>query len=166
MKITSQSAHNFQLSAFRDHCRIPWTDDNSALQRSLDAGVSMWEKATNWYLRATTVEIAREAADLIQVEWEVLKPVLSIEQALAPDAPILHEGQETLGTVEMPEIDSNITNHVLFEGGDLQAGFAQADVIVEGWFETPMVHQGYIEPHACLANAREVRESQLFEVRL
>ena len=58
MQITSQSAHNFQLSAFRDHCRIPWSDDNSALQRSLDAGVSMWEKATNWYLRATTVEIA------------------------------------------------------------------------------------------------------------
>ena len=58
MKITSQSAHNFQLSAFRDHCRIPWTDDNSALQRSLDAGVSMWEKATNRYLRATAIEIA------------------------------------------------------------------------------------------------------------
>lgn len=58
MEITSQTAHSFQLSAFRDHCRIPWTDDNAALQRSLDAGVSMWEKATNWYTRATTIEIA------------------------------------------------------------------------------------------------------------
>ena len=58
MEITSQTAHSFQLSAFRDHCRIPWTDDNSALQRSLDAGVSMWEKVTNWYTRATTIEIA------------------------------------------------------------------------------------------------------------
>ena len=58
MKITSQSAHNFQLAAFRDHCRIPWSDDNSALQRSLDAGVTLWETITNWYTRATTVEIA------------------------------------------------------------------------------------------------------------
>ena len=58
MKITSQSAHNFQLAAFRDHCRIPWSDDNSALQRSLDAGVTLWETMTNWYTRSTTVEIA------------------------------------------------------------------------------------------------------------
>ena len=58
MKITSQSAHNFQLAAFRDHCRIPWSNDNSALQRSLDAGVTLWETITNWYTRATTVEIA------------------------------------------------------------------------------------------------------------
>jgi len=58
MKITSQSAHNFQLAAFRDHCRIPWSDDNSALQRSLDAGVTLWETMTNWFTRATTVEIA------------------------------------------------------------------------------------------------------------
>jgi len=57
MKITSQSAHNFQLAAFRDHCRIPWSDDNSALQRSLDAGVTLWETMTNWFTRATTVEI-------------------------------------------------------------------------------------------------------------
>ena len=92
---------------------------------------------------------------LVEVEWEVLKPVLSIEEALAPGAPILHEGQPTMGDGEKPEGDSNITNQILFEGGDLDAGFAEADVIVEGTFETSMVHQGYIEPHATLANARE-----------
>jgi CO/xanthine dehydrogenase Mo-binding subunit len=106
-------------------------------------------------IAATTVDIAREAAELVEVEWEVLKPVLSIEEALAPGAPILHEGQPTMGDGEKPEGDSNITNQILFEGGDLDAGFAEADVIVEGTFETSMVHQGYIEPHATLANARE-----------
>jgi len=104
---------------------------------------------------AATREIAEEAGKLIEVEFEVLKPVLSIEEALAPDAPILHEGQEVQGAGDKPEGDSNITNQVLFEGGELDAGFAEADVVVEGLFETPMVHQGYIEPHACLANARE-----------
>ncbi len=104
---------------------------------------------------ATSVEIAREASELIEVEWEVLKPVLSVAEALAPDAPILHEGQETLGAGPKPDHDNNITNQIVFEGGDIEAGFSQADVIVEGEFETPMVHQGYIEPHACLANTRE-----------
>lgn len=107
-------------------------------------------------IAASTLEIAREAAKLIEVEWEVLKPVLSLAEALAPDAPILHEGQGTEGQGDsLPEGDSNITNQLSFEGGDLDAGFAEADVIVEGTFETPMVHQGYIEPHACLANYRE-----------
>ncbi len=104
---------------------------------------------------ATTVEAAREAADLIRVEWEVLKPVLSIREALAADAPILHEGQATEGPLEAPPGDNNVTNQICFDGGDLEAGFAEADIIVEGEFETPMVHQGYIEPHACLANSRE-----------
>lgn len=58
MEITAQTAHSFQLSEFRDHCRIPWTDDDPALQRSLDAGVTLWERSTNWFLRNTTVSIA------------------------------------------------------------------------------------------------------------
>ena len=104
---------------------------------------------------ATTELAAREAGKLIKVEWEVLTPVMSLEQALAKDAPILHEEQETKGDHPTPEGNSNIANQVCFEGGDIAAGFEEADVIVEGHFETPMVHQGYIEPHACLANVRE-----------
>ena len=113
-------------------------------------------------IAASTVEIAREAAELIDVEWEVLKPVLTLDEALAPDAPILHEGQETMGGGDKPEGDSNISNQVIFEGGDVEAGFAQADVIVEGTFVTPMVHQGYIEPHACLANVKEDGTSEIW----
>lgn len=55
MQIISQSDHTLQLSEFRDHCRIPWTDDDPALQRSLDAAVILWESATNWYIRQTRV---------------------------------------------------------------------------------------------------------------
>lgn len=53
MQIVSQSAHTLQLSEFRDHCRIPWTDDDAALTRSLNAAVRLWETATNWYIRTT-----------------------------------------------------------------------------------------------------------------
>ncbi len=111
---------------------------------------------------ATSIEAARVAAEMIEVEYEVLEPVLTLAQALAPGAPILHEGQETMGDGEKPDGDSNIANQVVFEGGDPAAGFAEAEVVVEGEFETPMVHQGYIEPHACLANAREDGTSEIW----
>ncbi len=89
---------------------------------------------------ATSVDIAREAAQHIKVEYDVLPPVTSIDQAIAPGAPRLHEA-----------IAQNIANRVEFKRGDVQNGFADADVVVEREFRTPMVHQGYIEPHACVA---------------
>ena len=104
---------------------------------------------------ATSVERAREACDLIEVEYEPLEAVLTLERALEPDAPILHEKQRCFGDAPLPEGPSNIARHLLDEGGDIERGFREAEVIVENEFWTPMVHQGYIEPHACLAAARE-----------
>ena len=51
--VTSQSAHPFQLSEFRDHVGVGYTDDDPALQRSLDAAVILWEKSTRWFTRTT-----------------------------------------------------------------------------------------------------------------
>ena len=93
---------------------------------------------------ATSPHIAEEALALIDVEYEVLPPVLSVHDAMAPDAPILHPERRTK---ESPDKPTNVMSHVQFKGGDLEAGFAQADFIVERTFETKMVHQGYIEPH-------------------
>jgi CO/xanthine dehydrogenase Mo-binding subunit len=104
---------------------------------------------------ATSIELAREACGRIEVEYEPLEPVVTLERALEPDAPIIHEDQPPIGDAPLPEGPTNIARHLLSEGGDLDRGFAESDVIVEGEVETSMVHQGYIEPHACLANARE-----------
>ena len=102
---------------------------------------------------AVTLEIAREACELIEVDYEVLEPVMSLDAALAPGAPILHPDQEPMGVeVEGP---TNVTNRLAFEGGDLDAGFVDADVVIEREFTTPMVHQGYIEPHACTVRFNE-----------
>ena len=98
---------------------------------------------------ASTADIARQALERIRVEYEVLTPVLDIESALSPDAPLLHEGMKTRGE-EDPE-PSNVAAKVEMGHGDVEAGFALADEIVEREFTTQAVHQGYIEPHACLA---------------
>jgi CO/xanthine dehydrogenase Mo-binding subunit len=97
---------------------------------------------------ATSLEVAREAASLVAVEYEPLPPVLSIEAALADDAPILHAD---LGGAAEAAAPTNVAGRLEFSRGDVERGFADADVVIEREFRTPTTHQGYIEPHACLA---------------
>ena len=108
---------------------------------------------------ATDAATAERALDLIDVDYEILTPVLSAEDALADDAPILHE---RLLTMHSPTLRSggwgdadrqtNLANRFEFRLGDVEDGFARADVIVEREFRTRAVHQGYIEPHAATAH--------------
>lgn len=104
---------------------------------------------------ATSKAAADEALSKIEVKYEALPPVMSLDLAMQPDAPLLHETMHTKGYDTQPDKPSNIAQRSLFTRGDVDAGFDQADVIVEGEFRTPTVHQGYIEPHACIANAGE-----------
>ncbi len=98
---------------------------------------------------ATTPELAREAAARIVVTYEPLPPVMSIDAAIAPHAPILHDGMVTKG--QPASGPSNIASRFELKRGDVEGALADADVIVEREYRTPMVHQGYIEPHACIA---------------
>ena len=98
---------------------------------------------------ATSARIAAQALKLIEVGYEVLPWVIDVEEAMKPDAPILHDHIRAPGdTTDRP---SNICNKIEHTLGDCDAGFAEADVVVERSFKTKPVHQGYIEPHACLA---------------
>ena len=98
---------------------------------------------------ATSPHIAEEAAKLINVEYEVLPHVQSVVEAMDDNAPILIPG---LGKGDDGErTDTNVANHIQFERGDLAAGFAAAEVVIEREFDTSMVHQGYIEPHNAVA---------------
>ncbi|MCP5367306.1 MAG: xanthine dehydrogenase family protein molybdopterin-binding subunit [Hyphomicrobiales bacterium] len=100
---------------------------------------------------ATSDAIARRALALIKVEYEVLPHVIDVVAAMAPDAPLLHETQFTAGVEPKPERPSNIAKRVVHAAGDLDAGFAAAEVVIEREFDTKPVHQGYIEPQACVA---------------
>jgi CO/xanthine dehydrogenase Mo-binding subunit len=93
---------------------------------------------------ATSPHIAEEALKLIEVEYEVLPPVMTVDEAMKPGAPIL---LPDLRNREEGDKPTNVAQHYQFKRGDLEAGFKAADFIVEREFKTAMVHQGYIEPH-------------------
>ena len=100
---------------------------------------------------AISNSIAEEACALIKVEYEVLPHVIDVDEAMAPDAPLLFEDMITRGLEPVPTKPSNISKKLSFALGDVDKGFAEADVVVEHEFKTAAVHQAYIEPHACVA---------------
>jgi CO/xanthine dehydrogenase Mo-binding subunit len=101
---------------------------------------------------ATSQLVAEQALDLIEVEFDVLPHVMDVEAAMAEDAPLLHDNIFTAGIEPKPEKPSNIAKVVRFAKGDVEAGFEEADVVIERRYTTKPVHQGYIEPHACLVS--------------
>ncbi len=99
--------------------------------------------------------IAEEAVRLIDIEYELHPPVMDCKQALAPDAVLLLPDIFTDTEGEIDGKPSNVTKHVIFEEGDLEGGFAEADVVVEAEYNTATVHQGYIETHNATARWHE-----------
>lgn len=94
---------------------------------------------------ADTLEAARRAVDLIDVEYEVLEPVLSIDDALAKGAPVIHDEDDALDVWDAPH---NIAAHVVAAAGDVTSGFSEADAVVEVTTETRYAQHVPLEPHA------------------
>jgi len=111
---------------------------------------------------ATSNNIARRALQLIEVEYEVLAHVTDVDAAMQPDAPVLHETLLTQGIEPRPTTPSNVAERSEINIGDIDQGFAEADVIVEREFRTEAAHQGYIEPHACMASVSEDGQTELW----
>ena len=95
-------------------------------------------------------DIAQQAIALIDVEYEELPAIIEPEDAMAPDAPILHP--DAASYEGMPPLDEHGNRYagLHFAKGDVAAGFADADHVIERTYHTPLLHQGYLEPHACL----------------
>ncbi|HWF76279.1 MAG TPA: xanthine dehydrogenase family protein molybdopterin-binding subunit [Caulobacteraceae bacterium] len=104
---------------------------------------------------AISPAVAEAALELIEVSYEPLAHVIDVEAAMAPDAPLLHSHIFTEGLEERPKLPSNIARKHQFVRGDVDAALAAAEVRVEGRYTTKAVHQGYIEPHACVASMSE-----------
>ena len=96
---------------------------------------------------ATTPLAAKKALRLIEVEYEVLAHVTDVDAAMKPGAPELRPGDP-----KVEGMSSNVMSRVEFGHGDLDEGFAEADMVMEKTFHTAATHQGYIEPHAAVGS--------------
>jgi CO/xanthine dehydrogenase Mo-binding subunit len=113
---------------------------------------------------AETAAIAEDAAALVEVEYEVLPAAVDVLDAMRQDAPRVRaasgaSGEEELamhgaatGAAKLAEdVGPNVVSTQHFTRGELTTGFADAEVVVERRYTTPVVHQGYLEPRAALA---------------
>ena len=110
---------------------------------------------------AESSSIAEQALALIDVDYEVLPAVVDVLDAMKDDAPVLHERLANavspavraggLRSDDDDNVSTNVANRFVFEVGDLEKGFQEADVVVEREYRTATVHQGYIEPHSATA---------------
>lgn len=114
---------------------------------------------------ASDPDVAEQALALIELDIEALPPVLDPVEAMKPDAPLV---RSTLTDIDRSEeqghvaVDlesgdkegrpSNVASETPFKRGDVEAGFAEADVVIERTWRSSMTHQSYIEPHSTIAD--------------
>lgn len=125
---------------------------------------------------AIDAAVAKKALKLIKVDYEVMPHVTDVDLAMLPNAPLVHPGRydgmaenahlalalQEQGKAKSKRKSTNIVSRYDFGHGDVKKGFKQADVIVEHEFTTEATHQGYIEPHACLANVSSDGSGELW----
>lgn len=114
---------------------------------------------------ATRPSIAEEALDLIEVEYEPLPAVLDPVAAMDPSSPLARQPvqdidrSEAQGHVALNVQEeqgagkpTNIASQVRFTRGDVDQGFAEADIVLERTYRSAFMHQGYIEPHVTVVD--------------
>lgn len=126
---------------------------------------------------AETPEAAADAAPLVEVDYQPLPAVVTLEEAIAPDAPLvwpegppgddddmsaMHAAAAAGDKIGDAAAVRNASESKHYRRGEVAQGFAEAEVIVERCFSTASVHQGYLEPHAVIAEPGPLGESLTF----
>jgi len=132
------------------------TDGDAAMYAILDNCMAREKALYDGHAVAAVAAVdartAKEALKLIAVDYEVLPHVTDVDEAMKPTAPVLDDSVFTEGVEPRPAKPSNIAKRSQFGHGNVEEGFKQAHSIVERSFKTEQTHQGYIEPHACVAS--------------
>src|SRR6266498_666858 len=98
---------------------------------------------------AETPQLAEKALELIDVEYEVLEPILDSRKSMDLNAPRIHDEPEFINFADSNP-DKNLAAEIRIDIGNVEKGFAEADEIFEADYEVPKVQQAHIEPHVCL----------------
>lgn len=132
------------------------TDGDAAMYDILDNSMARKKALYDGHAVAAVAAIdartARQALKLIEVDYEVLPHVTDVDEAMKHTAPLINDAIFTEGLEEKPVKPSNVCKRTQFGHGDVHQGFGHADFIIERSFKTEQTHQGYIEPHACVAS--------------
>jgi len=99
-------------------------------------------------IAANSALVARDAIKLVEITYEVLPHVTDVDAAMADGAPVIRAG--TADKSVPAGLHPNVVRYHDSGHGDVEAGFAEADLVIKDHFRTEATHQGYIEPHACL----------------
>jgi Aerobic-type carbon monoxide dehydrogenase, large subunit CoxL/CutL homologs len=103
---------------------------------------------------AVDIDTAEKAIELIEIEYEPLKALLDVEEAVKPDAILVHKdlgNYKTIPDVFFPEAGTNISNHFKLRKGDIDKGFKESDFIIENKFHVPQILHVPMETHAVIA---------------
>jgi CO/xanthine dehydrogenase Mo-binding subunit len=112
---------------------------------------------------AETLEIAKRAVELIDVRYEPLPAVFDAVEATREGSPIMHPVFNDYVNIPKPQdTPSNVFARDAWSRGDVEAGFAASDIIVEETFEVPRVHHGYMEPNACVVRVDDDGRVQIW----
>ncbi|MDZ4312726.1 MAG: xanthine dehydrogenase family protein molybdopterin-binding subunit [Cypionkella sp.] len=135
-------------------------EDWNLQENTLAGDVALYDGHAVAAVAATSKLLAQDAARLVEVEYEVLPHVIDVDAAMQPDAPVIRAGT---ADHSVPEgMHPNVVKYIEFGHGDMDAGFAAADLVRAQSYKTEATHQGYIEPHACLGQMGEDGKGEMW----
>ena len=139
------------IITFRDFLLInPNNKNNEILENCIANKKVLYDGHAVAAVAAVDLKKAKKALKLIKIKYKKLPFVINIEDAMEIGAPVVSYGKKN---ENIPNgFSDNVVQHCLFGHGNLEEGFKSADKVIKRTFKTPSVHQGYIEPHACLAS--------------
>ncbi len=132
------------------------------LENCMARGKALYDGHAVAAVAAIDMPTAKKALKLIKIDYEILPHVTDVDEAMKSSAPVVHNNIFTEGVEPTPKKSSNVSKRSEFGHGDVEAGFKDADFIVEKSYKTEQTHQGYIEPHACLANVGPDGQGELW----
>ena len=148
------------IITFKDFMEVGTNQTNDILENCLANQKVLYDGHAVAAVAAINSETARKALDLIDIELEVLPFVIDVDTAMQKGSPVVQHGRRHENVSD--EFSDNVTSFCSFGHGVLEDGYKSAAKVIERSFKTPSVHQGYIEPHACLASMTADGRSDLW----
>ena len=148
------------IITFKDFLSFGDNESNDDLENCIANKKVLYDGHAVAAVAAIDEKTAKNALKLIRVDFEELPFVIDVDHAMKKDAPVVQTGRKRKNVPD--DFSDNVTSYCSFGHGNLDNGYNIADKVIERTFKTPSVHQGYIEPHACLASMGNDGKAELW----